>query len=98
MSDIVSAAALEKDPKPVLSLNFDGTDKLQTLPPVVKDGMNAIRTGTLNRVALPNCDAYNTGDELTVEFWVKLASVNDMPVIVCHGSSRSGRVLCAVPR
>ena len=81
----VSATAFAPDAKPVLSMNFDGTDSAKIGNLTVEDGVPCVRTGTAPFVEVPHSDAFNTGGEITVQFWVKLSKPGVMPVFISHG-------------
>jgi len=85
LSKPVSATAFELDSKPILSLNFDGTDAMSLGSRTVENGIPCVRTGSEPFVELPHQDAFDTGGEITVEFWVKLSSPGVMPVFISHG-------------
>jgi hypothetical protein len=84
-SNTVSAAPLAADGPPVAKLDFDGSDPVPITNRTVEEGLAAIRTGPTSFAALPHTDAYDTHDEISVEFWVKLMSPGVMPVFVSHG-------------
>ncbi len=80
------ATAMPLDAKPIVSLNFDGTDTVKGPNTVTEDGFPAMRTDKRSFAQLPHLDAYNAREDIGIEFWVKLTSPGDMPVFVCHGA------------
>lgn len=86
MSTPVAATAVEVDRKPVLKLDFDGTDPAGPKNCVVEGGVACMRVGSGAFVELPHKDAYNPDGEITIEFWVKLREAGQMPVFVSHGA------------
>lgn len=85
MSKPLSATAFEPNAKPVLNLRFDGTDAATRATEIREEGVQCVRTGTEPFVELANQDVFNTGGEIAVLFWVKLASPGVMPVLISHG-------------
>ena len=85
LSAPVRAVAFEADTKPILGLNFDGGDPVNVGSRAVEQGIPALRAGPGSFVELPHQDAYNTGGEITVEFWVKLRTPGIIPVFISHG-------------
>lgn len=86
LSAPVSAAAYEVGAKPIVNLNFDGSDTTKIESLVVEQGIPAIRTGASSFVQLEHQDIYNTGGEITISFWVKLRTSGIIPVFISHGS------------
>lgn len=84
-SPIVSAVAFEPGSKPIVSLNFDGTDSIAAGNRTVEDGVPCARTGSEPCVQLPHQPEFNTYGEIAVQFWVKLNSAGISPVFVSHG-------------
>jgi len=91
-SETVSAAALPADGPPIVSLDLSGADAVEakvTGGRVDEDGVPALLASHDDFAQLPHSDAYNTGEDLSIEFWVKLKSAGTMPVFVCHGAWES---------
>lgn len=83
----IAVTALCSSPPPtILQLNFDGTDEAQVLDRTVVDGTPALDAREGKYLRLPNSPVYNTGNEVTVEFRVKLLSPGVTPTFVCHGA------------
>jgi len=81
-SSPVSAVAFEAGTKPILGLRFDGGDPVSIQSRAVEQGIPALRTGPGSFVELPHQDAYNTGGEITIQFWVKLRAQGIIPVFI----------------
>lgn len=86
LSTPVSGVAYEVGAKPIISLNFDGSDPVKIESLVVEQGIPAISTGPSSYVQLPHQNIYNTGGEITIQFLVKLRSFGNIPVFISHGS------------
>jgi len=84
-SNTVVCTRLAANCPPVLALDFDGTDRIDIPNRVVEEGLPAMRASPTSFVSIPHSDAFNTDEEITVEFWVKLMSPGAMPVFVSHG-------------
>ncbi len=79
-------AAMPLNAKPIVSLDFNGTDAVKVPNTVTEDGFPAMRVDKGSFAQLPHLDAFNAREDIGIEFWVKLSSPGDMPVFVCHGA------------
>lgn len=85
-SNPAGATATEADGKPIISLNFDGSDAVGIRDRVVEQGIPAVRVGSGSFVELSHQAAFNPDSEITVQFWVKMRGPGVMPVFLSHGA------------
>jgi hypothetical protein len=86
ISEPVCATAVEADAKPIVSLNFDGSDAASIRDRVVEQGIPSVRVGAGSFVELPHQAAFNPESEVSVQFWLKMHTPGVMPVFISHGA------------